>query len=1134
MAIYAKIIRFLRKKSRSRKIKTNTLLRKTFTTLRGFRENIYIRARLYICVIVGIIFTGLFLVSSAFAQSSSSSYRLDYDRTVSDAGTKQSSSYNLIGAFTTISAEGESTSYNLRNVYAGTPAIGAICGNGIIEASEQCEGMNFGGLTCGSFGYIYGNLQCVNCMIVTTGCFNPSGGGGGAICGNGILEGGEQCDDGNAISGDGCSAGCRIEYPVCGNGITEIGEECDDGNINYGDGCTPECKLEEKPIEEPKEEPAEEKTDLSFEVTIEKTKPYEIRLRPTVPTGPVPELKPAAPEQENYEYHFEDFQVGGMITVLDETPFVVLNAKPNAFYELAIYNENGVLISRQGAQSDQNGLLKIESLPYLDYKTYRLDILDSKHEVHATFPITIEDRKYRIHETIGTNGEIVRETICLGQFEKGKLGALSGKGKSGNIYYAYLQSFGHADEPKVNPIYVISTVADNDGYYEIPMPENLEAGFYHIDIVQIYEDGKVSRNLRYTIGFTEEKTAPCIWVLISIFAMVIAGQWRRVGKSSNKKNKASHGFTIRILATILAMLILGQQSLPALAITTTPGVVIYEGKLLNSANTPITTAQTFRFSIWSSGDMVAGDVVAGAINPLAPNYGGWQEVQTITPNIDGTFFFKLGSVTALPDMLLANHQFLQVEIKPQGAPDTSYELMDPTGDNGADADDRQTIGSSPYANNADFIDNAELGTSAGDIAVLDVGGIWNINFMPDGTNFDTFIIDYDDTSVGDIVLQFGNLLGAFIKFDIINNWFEFSNSINLAQNEIKNFAIDNLAAAPATPVSGQMYYNTTDGNTYIWNGIVWEDITAVGGSGGDDLDTVYTADADKKMNVNNAAGLEFESTVAGDIIFDLQGTGDLAIQTGGTTFATFTDGGNVGIGTTTPSTILDVNSGAVNTTPIFTLGNTAGDMQIFRIDATPEGTITGSIGDFAIDGTNGTAYIKNSGNATNTGWVQFGGSRVKQMVFNVEYEDAVAIGDGADNRGTLTSKFIDAGARKYNFAEWVTSRATIQDVDIVYSIRLPDDFISFTATPLEIIYTTSDADTGKNKVDVYLYDTTDTAVPLVGASALANGAWTSANITFGGAPTFTAGDTITLIIKLSATNAGKTKVADVIFDYNGL
>ncbi|MBI5192611.1 MAG: DUF4215 domain-containing protein [Nitrospirae bacterium] len=65
-----------------------------------------------------------------------------------------------------------------------------------------------------------------------------------AICGNGIPEGGEQCDDGNIISGDGCSAVCVIEF--CGDGITQagLGETCDDGNNMNGDGCSSTCQIE--------------------------------------------------------------------------------------------------------------------------------------------------------------------------------------------------------------------------------------------------------------------------------------------------------------------------------------------------------------------------------------------------------------------------------------------------------------------------------------------------------------------------------------------------------------------------------------------------------------------------------------------------------------------------------------------------------------------------------------------------------------------------------------------------------------------------------------------------------------------------------------------------------------------------
>jgi cysteine-rich repeat protein len=61
-------------------------------------------------------------------------------------------------------------------------------------------------------------------------------------CGNGELQPGEECDDGNAVSGDGCDRGCRAE--VCGNGGVQSGEECDDGNLAGGDGCDPVCLRE--------------------------------------------------------------------------------------------------------------------------------------------------------------------------------------------------------------------------------------------------------------------------------------------------------------------------------------------------------------------------------------------------------------------------------------------------------------------------------------------------------------------------------------------------------------------------------------------------------------------------------------------------------------------------------------------------------------------------------------------------------------------------------------------------------------------------------------------------------------------------------------------------------------------------
>lgn len=60
-------------------------------------------------------------------------------------------------------------------------------------------------------------------------------------CGNGTIEDGEQCDDGDALSGDGCSSDCQLEEDECGDGTLSAGEQCDDGNTSNGDGCSSAC-----------------------------------------------------------------------------------------------------------------------------------------------------------------------------------------------------------------------------------------------------------------------------------------------------------------------------------------------------------------------------------------------------------------------------------------------------------------------------------------------------------------------------------------------------------------------------------------------------------------------------------------------------------------------------------------------------------------------------------------------------------------------------------------------------------------------------------------------------------------------------------------------------------------------------
>ncbi len=127
----------------------------------------------------------------------------------------------------------------------GSTALSAICGNGTIEVGEECEdGNGVSGDGCSS-------------MCLREGADHIG------ICGDGTLNrgangSGEDCDDGNTVSGDGCSSLCLNEGSrssvgsACGNGsvgylATLGGEDCDDGNRRSGDGCSSICLNEGSP-----------------------------------------------------------------------------------------------------------------------------------------------------------------------------------------------------------------------------------------------------------------------------------------------------------------------------------------------------------------------------------------------------------------------------------------------------------------------------------------------------------------------------------------------------------------------------------------------------------------------------------------------------------------------------------------------------------------------------------------------------------------------------------------------------------------------------------------------------------------------------------------------------------------------
>ncbi len=131
-------------------------------------------------------------------------------------------------------------------------AVQPFCGNDRAEGAEECDGSDLKAQTCSRLGFASGSLICsADCTLDKSGCQAS------ASCGDGSLDEGEDCDDGNTVAGDGCGRNCREESgwscegepsrcsPICGDGIVVSGvEECDDGNQEEGDGCSSDCSVE--------------------------------------------------------------------------------------------------------------------------------------------------------------------------------------------------------------------------------------------------------------------------------------------------------------------------------------------------------------------------------------------------------------------------------------------------------------------------------------------------------------------------------------------------------------------------------------------------------------------------------------------------------------------------------------------------------------------------------------------------------------------------------------------------------------------------------------------------------------------------------------------------------------------------
>lgn len=125
----------------------------------------------------------------------------------------------------------------------------ASCGNGRLDPGEHCDDGNKTNLEgCNEVCQLEADWECPTpgkaCIF-------------SAECGDGKLALQEVCDDKNAVGGDGCSSDCRLVepgfqcrapgkhcVPLCGDGVLKGSEQCDDLNTTPLDGCSSTCLVE--------------------------------------------------------------------------------------------------------------------------------------------------------------------------------------------------------------------------------------------------------------------------------------------------------------------------------------------------------------------------------------------------------------------------------------------------------------------------------------------------------------------------------------------------------------------------------------------------------------------------------------------------------------------------------------------------------------------------------------------------------------------------------------------------------------------------------------------------------------------------------------------------------------------------
>src|SRR3990167_533376 len=251
---------------------------------------------------------------------------------------------------------------------------------------------------------------------------------------------------------------------------------------------------------------------------------------------------------------------------------------------------------------------------------------------------------------------------------------------------------------------------------------------------------------------------------------------------------------------------------------------------------------------------------------------------------------------------------------------STSELADSAVDTGAIADGAIV---NADVNAAAAIAGTKISPDFGSQAVLTTGTVTGLGVYSSGGAFDATIAGTvlhigESFATGGIILDQATTVDGLLSanggiavdganFTVSGTTGDVVTAGDLTVNGGDVFVTGKATCDDAAGTAGQVCYDSVDGNLYVYDGVgaAWRDMTA-GAAGVTTLDEAYNTSAGASTVLVDAGDLTLRSNAGatGDIIVDLNSTGDFILQDAGVDVITFSDTGNL----TMASGVLDVNA----------------------------------------------------------------------------------------------------------------------------------------------------------------------------------------------------------------------------------